>query len=88
MIRLLPKMRRHPSFLCGVLLTIATATAYLFWGGLGLAALFGGVVGLGLPLLLGESSEMTEDNIRHGGWKWDGSPDDGGSPYGRSISED
>lgn len=88
MIRLLRKMRLHPSSLCGVLLTIAAATAYLFWGGLGLTALCGGVVGLGLPLLLGECSEATQDRMRHGGWKWDGSPDDGGCPYGHSIFED
>lgn len=59
---------------------VAAGIAYLMWGVMGLTALGGGTVGLGIPLLFGESQPGTdEDQAEHDRrWKWDGAPNDDG----------
>ncbi len=65
-----------------LLLTLLASGVYFVWGIMGLIALGGGAVGLGLPLLLGESKPWTaEDQFEHDRrWKWDGSPNDDNLP--------
>ncbi len=65
-----------------LLLTLLASGVYFVWGIMGLIALGGGAVGLGLPLLLGESKHWTaEDQFEHDcRWKWDGSPNDDSLP--------
>lgn len=75
-----------------VALVLISGVVFLVWGGLGLSALFGGLGGLLLPFLLtgGRNPVITgEDELPRSkpnyGWKWDGSVDDGGDPYGNDM---
>lgn len=68
-----------------VLALVVCGATYLLWGEIGLIGLGGATVGLGLPLLLGESEAVQSHGLVGARWKWDGTPDDGGDPYGEGI---
>lgn len=71
----------HNRFALGAMaLVVVIAAVYLVWGGMGLSALGGGLFGLGLPLVLGESRPWTDgDQLDYDRrWKWDGSSNDDG----------
>ncbi|MFK4705582.1 hypothetical protein ABIC83_002421 [Roseateles asaccharophilus] len=79
----------HRVFVAVLALALFACVAYLIWGVMGLIGIAGASVGLGLPLLLGPSSKVSQrdQGVSGPGWKWDGSPDDGGSPAGDGFKD-